>query len=118
MAQLSEEEQAALLLAYRERHRQDEVSNILHCSPRKVSTILPRARKHLAEVSTAWTYSKRSRTSAERVTSGLTAIHPEPAEPTCSLSHGGFSTFVLALPLTNVRTANYDQWEPRDWSGL
>jgi RNA polymerase sigma factor (sigma-70 family) len=49
LGQLSEEEQTVLLLVYRERQPQEEVCKILHCSVRKVSYILPRARKRLAE---------------------------------------------------------------------
>jgi len=47
---LTEEEQAALVLVYRERQPFAEASKILHCSVRKLSYMLPAARKRLAGI--------------------------------------------------------------------
>ncbi len=50
LAQLTQHEQALLVLVYRERQRHEEVSRILHCSLRKVGYSLQPARKHLARI--------------------------------------------------------------------
>jgi DNA-directed RNA polymerase specialized sigma24 family protein len=50
LGKLTYEEQMVLTLTYRERHREKEVSKIMACSERKVSYLLPAARKRLAEV--------------------------------------------------------------------
>ncbi len=50
LGSLTEAEQAVLLLVYRERQGHAEAAKIQHCSVRTVDTILPRARKRLADV--------------------------------------------------------------------
>ncbi len=45
---LDAEEQAALVLTYRDRQNALEISRALHCSLRKISYLLPLARKKLA----------------------------------------------------------------------
>jgi DNA-directed RNA polymerase specialized sigma24 family protein len=47
---LPEDEQMLLMLTYRERQHQEEISKILRCSVRKVAYTLPQARKHLADI--------------------------------------------------------------------
>ncbi len=45
---LEAEEQAALVLTYRDRQNTLEISRALHCSQRKISYLVPLARKKLA----------------------------------------------------------------------
>jgi len=50
LAQLTQDEQALLVLIYRERQNFEVVSKVLSCSVRKLSYTLPPARKHLARI--------------------------------------------------------------------
>jgi len=49
LSMLTEEEQGALMVYYRERQTAADTAQALHCSERKVSYLIPAARKHLAE---------------------------------------------------------------------
>jgi DNA-directed RNA polymerase specialized sigma24 family protein len=50
LSQLSEEEQGALMLRYRERQHDSETAKLIHCSVRKLAYLIPQARRHLVEV--------------------------------------------------------------------